>query len=227
MEYNYYIYMTTNLINNKKYIGKRKCKCEIDQDEYLGSGKILKYAIKKYGQKNFSKEILEICEDEAKCNEREKYWISLYDASHNENFYNIALGGDGGNTYEGLNNEELDRIRKIKSEQSKGENNPRYGVAVSRETREKQSRKTRAHYLKTGKGPTSGKFGKNNKLSMSIYCPELNKIFDGIREASRILNIPEPNIIRALKSNGKFTAGKNEDKRLHWFYWEETYEFCC
>lgn len=55
---------------------------------------------------------------------------------------------------------------------------------------------------------------------MIIYSPELNKTFYGIREASRQLNIPSPNIIRALKSNGKFSAGKYNGQKIHWFYGE-------
>ena len=42
----YYVYLIENMINHKKYIGKRQCKCDIKQDVYLGSGKILKQAIK-------------------------------------------------------------------------------------------------------------------------------------------------------------------------------------
>lgn len=217
----YYVYITTNLINNKKYIGKRKCDCEIDRDSYLGSGKILKNAIKKYGKENFEKKILEVCDTASICNEREKYWIALYNAVHNDEFYNIASGGNGGNTYAGLSEEELQRIFEIKSNKSKGENNPRYHADVSQETRERISRGVRQHILKTGRNSTSGKYGKDNKLSMTIYCIELNQIFYGIREASRILNIPQPNIIRSLKSNGKYSAGKKDNQKLHWIYYEE------
>lgn len=42
-----YIYETTNLINGKKYIGKR-VKPKFDGN-YKGSGKVLKHAIEKYG----------------------------------------------------------------------------------------------------------------------------------------------------------------------------------
>lgn len=221
MDYKYYIYMTTNLLNNKKYIGKRKCCCEINLDDYLGSGKILKNAIKKYGKENFIKDILEICENEKICNEREKYWIALYDATHNDEFYNIASGGDGGNTYAGLNNIELKRISEIKSKKSIGINNPRYKANVSQETREKISNGVKKHILETGKNSTTGKFGKDNKLSVKIFCIELNQVFYGVREASRILNIPESNIIRSLKSHGKYSAGKFENQKLHWIYLEE------
>lgn len=44
----YIIYKTTNLINDKIYVGKHNTSVN---DGYLGSGKILKQSIKKYGKK--------------------------------------------------------------------------------------------------------------------------------------------------------------------------------
>lgn len=48
------IYKTTNLINNKIYVGKDSH----NDSNYFGSGTILVKAIKKYGKENFKKEIL-------------------------------------------------------------------------------------------------------------------------------------------------------------------------
>lgn len=90
----YEIYMTTNKINNKKYIGQHKLTEE--KDYYLGSGKILKDAIEKYGRENFSKETLCLCESKEEANIQEKYYIALYEADTSTEFYNIAKGGDGG-----------------------------------------------------------------------------------------------------------------------------------
>lgn len=213
--------MTTNHINNKKYIGKRTCHCNIDSDTYLGSGKLLKLAIKKYGQQNFSKQILEICDSYQECNAKEKYWIRFYNAISDKNFYNIASGGDGGNTYENLPIEERDRIRMLKSQQTSGCNNPRYGTKWSDETRNKIISAQKEYYLRTGLSSTSGKFGKDNKLSKKIICVEMQKTYYGIREASRETGISFPNIIRALKSEGKFSAGKYNGQRLHWKYIKE------
>jgi group I intron endonuclease len=53
----HYVYLTTNLVNGKQYIGDHTIKN--DKKYYIGSGILLLYAIKKYGECNFFKEILE------------------------------------------------------------------------------------------------------------------------------------------------------------------------
>ncbi len=91
----HYIYLITNLINSKMYIGKRTCKCRIQDDSYMGSGVHLSRAKKKYGIENFSKLIIEVCDSEEKAFEREKYWIAKYNARENIRFYNLTDGGEG------------------------------------------------------------------------------------------------------------------------------------
>lgn len=110
-----FVYVTTNHINGKKYIGQRKYDKQGKWKEYLGSGIILSRAIKKYGKENFSKQIIEECVSKQHLNEREKYWIKFYNATENENFYNIADGGNGGNTISGYSSDELERYKEFKS----------------------------------------------------------------------------------------------------------------
>lgn len=86
-----YIYLTTNLINNKKYIGQHKC--ETFDKNYFGSGSIFKKALKKYGKDNFSISILCECCTAEELNEKEKYYINLYNAVGNDAFYNVNYGG--------------------------------------------------------------------------------------------------------------------------------------
>jgi hypothetical protein len=85
------IYKTTNLINNKIYIGKDR----YNNPAYMGSGRNLKLAVKKYGKENFVKEILEHCTSKQHMNEREIYWISYYNSREHEIGYNIAPGSGG------------------------------------------------------------------------------------------------------------------------------------
>jgi hypothetical protein len=89
-----YIYKTTNLLSGNFYIGK-KSSDEFDPT-YLGSGMALRNAVKKHGKENFKVEILEEGISGAEMlNERERFHIADQDACSS---YNIALGGEGGDT---------------------------------------------------------------------------------------------------------------------------------
>ena len=111
------IYITTNLINGKKYIGIDKN----NNPDYIGSGKLLIKAIKKYGKENFKKKILESCNSIDELCEREKYWIKYFNATKNKNFYNIAEGGlYGGNLISGYNEIEFEKWRRKLSLAGKG-----------------------------------------------------------------------------------------------------------
>ena len=90
------IYKTTNLINNKIYVGQH---CTSEEDGYLGSGKVIKLAIKKYGRQNFVRETIEFCTS-ANVDDKEVYWVDKLDATNPEVGYNIAKGGNGGNIVE-------------------------------------------------------------------------------------------------------------------------------
>lgn len=85
----YLVYKITNLLDNKYYIGVHKTK-NID-DGYMGSGKYLKYAIKKHGIENFKKEILFECSSSEEMFEKEKELVEISEKS-----YNLKNGGFGG-----------------------------------------------------------------------------------------------------------------------------------
>ena len=88
-----YIYLTTNLINNKKYIGQHTSS-KFDK-RYKGSGTILRQAIQKDGWQNFKCEILQECASKEELNYYERFFIAQYNAVEDPNFYNITPGGDG------------------------------------------------------------------------------------------------------------------------------------
>ena len=91
----FYIYRITNLINGKTYIGQHYFSLG-EADNYMGSGKLLKAAIKKYGEENFKKEILEVALSKFEVNILEKYYIAKERTSNKNGCYNIANGGTGG-----------------------------------------------------------------------------------------------------------------------------------
>jgi group I intron endonuclease len=108
------IYKITNLINGKIYVGQDM----FNNPNYYGSGKILVKSIKKYGKENFTKEIIEVCSSLAELDEREIFWIKKLNSTNRDIGYNIC---DGGRSYRSM----------------RGENNPRYGVKLSEETKQK------------------------------------------------------------------------------------------
>lgn len=90
------IYKTTNTINGRFYIGKHKLGQNNDST-YLGSGTILKHAMRKYGRHNFVRETLAIIDDNVSdVNVAETMWIDKH--IDEDLCYNIAPGGTGGNT---------------------------------------------------------------------------------------------------------------------------------
>ena len=115
-----FVYITTNHVNGKQYIGQRKYDKQGKWKEYLGSGIILSRAIEKYGLENFSKEIIEECKTKKILNDREIYWINYYNAVESDNFYNIASGGDGGNTIAGYTDDQRNLLSTKLSDIRKG-----------------------------------------------------------------------------------------------------------
>jgi len=95
----YILYKTTNTINDKFYIGVHKR----NGRNYLGSGKILKSAIKKYGKENFRRETLISFKNESDAYDFEKMFV-------NEKMimggmcYNIVEGGGNPPTFYGEDN---------------------------------------------------------------------------------------------------------------------------
>ena len=91
---NYIIYKTTNAITGKYYVG---CHQTVNlNDGYLGSGKHLRYAIKKYGIDNFKFEILYSVSSKEEMFELERNIVNE-DLVKNPQTYNLKIGGSGGN----------------------------------------------------------------------------------------------------------------------------------
>lgn len=112
------IYLVTNLINNKKYVGQSTNigKRWIKHRNYPFNPNCKEYnysfyqAIRKYGLENFKFEVIEEC-DVNQLNEREIYWISYYDSFNNG--YNMTAGGNSSPHFVNLNNEKLNKIREL------------------------------------------------------------------------------------------------------------------
>jgi hypothetical protein len=88
------VYQTTNITNNNIYIGAHST--NIIDDGYIGSGKLLKRAIIKYGKSNFERIVLFNFSTPEEMFEKEKAIVTEEFIS-SSSVYNIVTGGFGGN----------------------------------------------------------------------------------------------------------------------------------
>jgi group I intron endonuclease len=205
------IYVTTNLINNKKYIGKDSN----NNPEYLGSGTLLREAIKKYGKENFKKEILEHCHNDEELHLKESYWIQKYNAVESDDFYNIVDFSAGWNLdklgkekYEfvinkislngrGIKKDFSKAINRSKNLQnsSKGKPKPK-GFAETISQIKKGKKLSPSHRIKISEG-------KKGKKQPSSFSEKKNKPIYQLDKENNIINTFK-SINDAANSNIKF-----------------------
>ncbi|TFG25140.1 MAG: GIY-YIG nuclease family protein [Promethearchaeota archaeon] len=110
-----HIYLATNVINKKVYIGKVEQPKSIKKRwrEHISEGRKLKKirkknpnnklwgthlnnAIAKYGPDVWNLKKIDLAYNKTELNEKERYWIKFYKSNYPEYGYNMTDGGDGG-----------------------------------------------------------------------------------------------------------------------------------
>lgn len=219
------IYCIENINTNKKYIGQsvniqdrwRKHKSELNHSNH--DNDYLQNAWNKYGETNFKFYVLEYCNIND-LNDKERYYIDLYQTLDRNLGYNMKSGGQDQNS---LSQEIRDKISKsnrkaylnsnlkeIRSndalkqwanpkikEKIMGENNGMYGKHHTKETREKMSE------MKKGK--------LSPKRDMTpVLCEELNKVFDCAAIAAKETGAHSGCILQVCRGQRKTAGG------YHW-----------
>lgn len=119
----YFVYKTTNMVNNKTYIGIHQT--EDEGDNYLGSGLALKRAVKKYGKENFTREIISYHKSFDELLEVESEIVNE-DWIRDKSNYNMKTGGQSAGI---LSDESKLKISEtLKDKYKSGELLPRYVV---------------------------------------------------------------------------------------------------
>lgn len=159
-----YIYLITNKVNGKIYIGKHSTN-KLD-DGYMGSGVIISKAKQKYGIDSFTKEYLSFCDSEETLNFLERFYIKKYKAK--DVGYNLTDGGEGAlglkHSEESKEKNRQARLGKKASEETKqkisnatkGEKNPFYNKHHSEETKKIIQEHTKKQFKEKG-NPFKGK----------------------------------------------------------------------
>lgn len=240
---NYYIYLTTNLINGKKYIGQHKGKAN---DNYLGSGKLIQQAIKKYGKENFKKEILEFCSSQEETNEKEKFYIQSYNAVEDENFYNILEGGNNNSAnfvkwrqehpeeYQEQQKEKLKKAQQWQEEHSKEMLRMRQNsikkahqwqeahpeeVKKQREECAKKMQQWRKEHPEQARQMSQETIKKAQEArKKKIECITTGEVFNSLTEAANKYKISVANLSKCLKKGQGYSCGKHPEtnQKLEW-----------
>lgn len=204
----YIVYKTTNLINNKIYIGVHKR--NDSKNIYLGSGIVLTKAIKKYGKKNFIRETLFEFKTKKEAYEKEKEIVNEQFVDRKDT-YNMKTGGFGnGVFYSKLvnvkdKNGNTSRVsindpRYLSGELIpivSGEGNPMYGKKQSKESKLKNRL---AHLGKVTSEETKEKLrkslsGENAPNFIGYYITPVGN-FVSLQDGQNAIGIPTKTLSR-------------------------------
>lgn len=193
------IYLWTNLVNGKKYVGQTTCfHRRMKTYRYTYPNAYMEHAVKKHGIDNFDITILERDVPLDKLDEREQYWLDYYQSYDMDKGYNICKIAS---TTEGVTHTEEwcqkhsewlkekwatdEDYRKFWHDKMSGENNYFYGKDFS---------------------------GDKNGRAKSIICVEKNKIYTTIKEAAKENSTSRQNISHVLNGRQETAGG------YHWEY---------
>jgi group I intron endonuclease len=195
-----FIYITTNTINGKRYIGQTTYKRgERHYKSYLGSGKYLHEAIKKHGRENFTRETIFECFYMEDLNWAECYFIKEFDAVKSREFYNVSPGGRASLGFTGKKHTES-RNRKVSQKLM--------GHSVDERTREAVSA---AGKLRTGSNNPRA-------LRINIYNADGSLVYEchgNLKKVCSDNDLPFPPLKGSYMNSGKpiFMSGTPKNLR--------------
>lgn len=225
------VYLITNLINQKRYVGItiRKIEqrfqqhCNFKSNKKSGKSAIAE-AISLYGKENFKIEQIDTASSIEELYEKEKYWIDKLDTYAKE--YNLTLGGDGINgrksspeTKEKMRQIALKRMQDPKLRQHLSEKTKEYFQKNPEEIEKRRS--LQLGYIpseKTKQKISKANKGKKHKMSVEgskaisetqknrirkPFSEETREIFRYNMTTSNPMNDPEKRKLVSLSKIGR------------------------
>lgn len=191
------VYKITNKVTNKVYIGitNQGSGARYRHHWYesrIGEPSPIHRSMAKYGEENFTLEIIDFADTYDELKEKEKYWIKQYNSTDRTIGYNLTEGGDG--TFgKKLSEETKDKIRQ-----------KALGRKLSEETKAKMSESRKGKCSDKQKKHLS-KLQEQCKQKVYQYSKQGEFIaeYNSIIEACKALNLNRDTIRRQLKNPPK------------------------
>ena len=240
-----YIYLVTNLINNKKYVGQ-SLSLDINtrwqrhkKRDKFSLGRYILAAYNKHGIENFKYQLICVCFD-SDCDKYEDEYIKKYN-SLVPNGYNLKEGGNNSKhspetlklICEKLKGRVLrppltDEQRKRMSEIMRGEKNPNYGKKMSEEQKAKiiKSRKEKMEQRKDFGISFKNKMHSNSLNNLAIGVNAMKKKVSQYDLNGNLITHYESisAAARAIAGDlsiiGKICNGVRKDKTYKGFVWK-------
>lgn len=218
-----FIYLITNLTNNKRYIGKkhfwtrrktkgstRRVTKESDWRDYYSSSDDLKSDVEKFGKENFKREILHLCvyKKEMTFLEQKEQWTR--DVLLTDDYYNTNIGGkffvrERHIYYTDHHTKEItnknDTWRSMASERMKGDGN----IAKDPKVRAKISEKKRGEkHHQYGKPISENHKEKLHTSALKAVRRKIQdkdgNVFDTVTECLKSTNLNTEQFYKAINS---------------------------
>lgn len=244
---NYTVYIHTNKVNGKRYIGITRQSVQERWRDGKGYKRCILFdrAIKKYGWDGFDHEIFASNLTEEEAQNMEKLLIKELKTQDPEFGYNISDGGSTTRISEegrkrlseqkkGELNPNFGRIvseeeKKHLSELFSGERNPNYGRKHTEEARRKMSEANIGHHPseETKQKISRSMMGKfvgrprpegGGRPPKKVLCVETGEVFDSVADAARAKDIYKSKSNISAACKGKF----KQCGGYHWEYCESS-----
>lgn len=204
------IYMATNLINEKSYVGQTINSLEQRKGEHARRSSLnndnlyFHNALRKYGVDSFDWIVIDKCDTIERLNELEIFYIGFYDTF--ENGYNLTIGGNNYTCSEETKQKIsiAQRGKKNHNYGKRGKETSMYGRKHSKETKKKMSDalkgrdnhcKGRKHSEETLKKIT----GENNHNACGVIVN--GNYFPTLIAAAKFLGVVQTTIANRIKKN--------------------------
>ena len=221
MDRDYCVYIHTNLINNKKYVGltKQDPQKRWANGKHYSNSTHFKRAIEKYGWDNFDHQIVSFGLTSDEASKLEKDLITKFNTTNEKYGYNLDSGGSCTTHSEITKDRIRQKITGIKRSPETIEKIRRASTgnknSLGKKQTEEAKRKNReAHLNKTHivSGEMKHRIMLHQKTRKEIVCIELNRTFPSICEAARYVNGSQGTISSVLCGTRKTAYG------FHWKY---------